>query len=93
MTVEGYTVMHDRDGAPEQAIAACLLADGRRAWGTSTDAAATALCDGEWVGRTVDLVSGRRPAPLSDAAREPWPIGQIASPIVSEAIAGQCSAA
>ena len=33
-TIEAYTVMHDRDGAPETAIAACLLADGRRAWGT-----------------------------------------------------------
>ena len=37
-TIEAYTVMHSRDGAPETAIAACLLADGRRAWGTSTDA-------------------------------------------------------
>lgn len=35
--VEAYTVMHDRDGHPEQVIASCLLADERRAWGTSTD--------------------------------------------------------
>ena len=34
-TIEAYTVMHDRDGEPETAFAACLLADGRRAWGTS----------------------------------------------------------
>ena len=41
---------------PETAIAACLLADGRRAWGTSTDAdLAAAMCDGEWVGRAVTL--------------------------------------
>ena len=55
-TVEAYTVMHDRAGDPEQAIAACLLADGRRAWGTtSAPDAVRALCDGEWVGRSVEL--------------------------------------
>ncbi len=55
-TIEGYTVMHARDGSPEQAIASCLLADGRRAWGTSNDAdTAAALCEGEWVGRAVHL--------------------------------------
>jgi acetyl-CoA C-acetyltransferase len=49
-------VMHDRDGLPEIALAACLLADGRRAWGTSSDrAVAAAMCDGEWVGRAVAL--------------------------------------
>ena len=36
-TIEAYTVMHGREGLPEQAIATCLLADGRRAWGLSTD--------------------------------------------------------
>jgi acetyl-CoA C-acetyltransferase len=36
-TVETSTVMHDRDGAPERAIAAVLLPDGRRAWANSTD--------------------------------------------------------
>ena len=55
-TVEAYTVMHDRDGLPETALAACLLADGRRAWGTSTDRdLAAAMCEGEWVGRAVTL--------------------------------------
>jgi acetyl-CoA C-acetyltransferase len=54
--VEAYTVMHDRDGLPETALAACLLADGRRAWGTSTDRGlAAAMCDGEWVGTAADL--------------------------------------
>jgi len=54
--VEAYTVMHDRDGRPEQCIAACLLADGRRAWGTSTERdLAAAMCEGEWVGRDVVL--------------------------------------
>jgi acetyl-CoA C-acetyltransferase len=55
-TIEAYTVMFDREGAPETALAATLLADGRRAWGTSTDTAlAAAMCDGEWVGRTANL--------------------------------------
>jgi acetyl-CoA C-acetyltransferase len=55
-TVEAYTVMHSREGEPERAIAACLLADGRRAWGTSEDPGlAAAMCDGEWVGRDVTL--------------------------------------
>ena len=55
-TIEGYSVMHDRSGVPELAIAACLLADGRRAWGTSKDVdLATSMCAGEWVGRTADL--------------------------------------
>lgn len=54
--IEAYTVMHNRDGQPETAFAACLLADGRRAWGTSTDQAlAAAMCEGEWVGRTTHL--------------------------------------
>jgi acetyl-CoA C-acetyltransferase len=55
-TIEAYTVMHSRDGDPERALAACLLADGRRAWGTNDDAGiAAALCEGEWVGRSVTL--------------------------------------
>ena len=28
-TIEAYTVMHNREGAPETAYAACLLADGK----------------------------------------------------------------
>jgi hypothetical protein len=48
--------MHDREGRPETGIAACLLADERRAWGMTSDAdAAAALCEGEWVGRSVTL--------------------------------------
>jgi len=54
--VEAYTVMFDRDGGPETAIAACLLPDGRRAWGTSTDdGVCRAMCEGEWVGASVRL--------------------------------------
>jgi len=52
--VEAYTVMFNRDGSPEQAIASCLLGDGRRAWATSGESdVTTALLDGEWVGRRV----------------------------------------
>lgn len=55
-TIEAYTVMHARDGEPELAIATCLLADGRRAWGTSGEGdVMTALLDGEWVGTAVTL--------------------------------------
>jgi acetyl-CoA C-acetyltransferase len=55
-TVETYTEIHERDGAPHLAVASCLLPDGRRAWRTSTDSAtAAALTDGEWVGRNVHI--------------------------------------
>jgi acetyl-CoA C-acetyltransferase len=55
-SIEAYTVMHGRNGAPEQAIATCLLDDGRRAWGLSNDADLMgAMTDGEWVGRRLTL--------------------------------------
>ncbi|HQZ35593.1 MAG TPA: acetyl-CoA acetyltransferase [Ilumatobacteraceae bacterium] len=57
-TIEAYTVMFSREGRPDTSLAACLLADGRRAWGTSSDdALTTAMCEGEWVGRAVQLDS------------------------------------
>ncbi|MGH9273026.1 MAG: acetyl-CoA acetyltransferase [Acidimicrobiales bacterium] len=37
VSVETWTVMHDRDGTPETGILAGLLDDGRRAWGTTTE--------------------------------------------------------
>jgi len=56
VTIEAYTVMHDREGEPESAFVACLLDDGRRAWGTSTDAGLVrAMCVDEWVGRAAVL--------------------------------------
>ena len=39
VTVESYTVMHERDGSPSLAIVACLLPDGRRAWANSREPA------------------------------------------------------
>ena len=48
--------MHDRDGQPETVFAACLLPDGRRAWGITADRdEAAAFCEGEWVGQAVRL--------------------------------------
>jgi acetyl-CoA C-acetyltransferase len=37
VSIEAWTVMHNRDGDPENGIAAVLLPDGRRAWGTTQD--------------------------------------------------------
>jgi acetyl-CoA C-acetyltransferase len=56
-TVETYTVMHDRSGEPTDAILACLMPDGRRAWGTIKDDAATLgdMTTEEVAGRTVNL--------------------------------------
>ena len=55
--VEAYTVMHDRDGRPEQAIATCLHA--RRPPGLGhhppTLTLLAAMREGEWVGRAVSL--------------------------------------
>jgi acetyl-CoA C-acetyltransferase len=57
--IESYTVMFDRDGNAELAIATCLLGDGRRAWATSGHGDVTAaLTEGEWVGRRVVLGAG-----------------------------------
>ena len=36
-TIESWVVAHGRDGAPEKALVACLLGDGRRAWASSDD--------------------------------------------------------
>lgn len=55
-TVEAYSVMHHRDGHPEIAHVSCLLDDGRRAWGETTDAAVmTSMCEKEWVGAAITL--------------------------------------
>ncbi|MEY3806090.1 MAG: hypothetical protein RIR69_902 [Actinomycetota bacterium] len=56
VTIEAYTVMHDRDGQPERTIASCLLDDGRRAWGDSTRVdLGREMCTTEWVGKRVRL--------------------------------------
>lgn len=45
VSVESYTVSHDRDGTAAKAFVACLLPDGRRAWATTSDPAALALME------------------------------------------------
>lgn len=56
VTVEAYTVMHDRDGAPERAIAACRTPRGGRVWGLSDDAdLMAAMCSEELVGAAGEL--------------------------------------
>ncbi|MCX7621620.1 MAG: hypothetical protein N2037_12355, partial [Acidimicrobiales bacterium] len=56
--IEAYTVMHDRDGQPERGLAAVLLPDGRRAWGTSEDAdTMAALLQEEMVGHRAKLAT------------------------------------
>jgi len=54
--LEAYTVTHDRDGAPEVALAAIRVDGDRRTWGRSTDQDLLAeLLASEGVGRTVAL--------------------------------------
>ena len=54
VTIEGYTVMHDRGGAPEVGICALRTPDGRcRTWGSVRDADVLAAMEAEeFVGRT-----------------------------------------
>jgi len=53
-TVVTYTVVHDGDGRPAQAVVVAETADGTRAIATSS-AAAAAMAGGEWCGREVEL--------------------------------------
>jgi acetyl-CoA C-acetyltransferase len=54
--VESWTVMHDRDGAPEVGLVVGLLGDGRRAWGSTREAdQVKAMVDEELAGRTITV--------------------------------------
>jgi acetyl-CoA C-acetyltransferase len=56
VTVESYTVMHNRDGQPETGLMALLTPEGGRTWGSTTaDAAMTELMATECVGRAAVL--------------------------------------
>jgi acetyl-CoA C-acetyltransferase len=56
VTVEAYTVMHDRDGSPEVGLLALLTPDGGRTWGSSRDTdVMVELEKAECVGRAADL--------------------------------------
>jgi acetyl-CoA C-acetyltransferase len=58
-TIETYTVSHARDGAAERAFLAVTIADGARAWATSTDPdLMDALETEELLGRPVTVVQG-----------------------------------
>jgi len=58
VTVEAYTVMHGHDG-PERALLACLLPDGRRAWGGTSDRATMeAMMAEEFIGREAVIDRG-----------------------------------
>lgn len=50
VTVEAWTVMHERDGSPSRAHAAVLTPDGARAWGVTSDADTMALLESTDVG-------------------------------------------
>jgi acetyl-CoA C-acetyltransferase len=59
VVVEAYTVMHDRDGVPENGIAACRTPDGRRTWGTTQDPGILAhMVTHETVGAAGEVRSG-----------------------------------
>ena len=59
MTLEAYTVMHDRDSTPETGLAVMRAADGRRAWASTNDAAdMRELVDTDAVGRAVARSTG-----------------------------------
>jgi len=56
VTVETYTVMHNRENEPERALIACLTADGRRAWGNCTEPTTLkAMVLEEFVGRPATM--------------------------------------
>jgi acetyl-CoA C-acetyltransferase len=56
VVVESWTVMHDRAGQPENGLAAVLLPDERRAWGTTQDPdALKVLLTDDMIGRQAHL--------------------------------------
>jgi acetyl-CoA C-acetyltransferase len=59
VTIESYTVMHERDGSMGNAIVPCLTDDGRRTWATSTDAdLMKAMTSDDLVGRAAHVSGG-----------------------------------
>ncbi len=59
VTIETWTVMHNRDGEPENGIAAALLPDGRRTWGTTQDPdVLKAMTVEEFIGRPAHIDDG-----------------------------------
>jgi acetyl-CoA C-acetyltransferase len=59
VTIESYTVMHERDGSMGSALVAVLTPDGRRGWATSTDAdVMKAMESDDLVGTAADVREG-----------------------------------
>jgi acetyl-CoA C-acetyltransferase len=59
LTVESYTVMHERDGQPAMAIVAGLLPDGRRTWvNTNEPGLMKSMTLEEFVGRPATIKAG-----------------------------------
>ena len=57
--VDSCTVMHERSGDPVDGLLACLMPDGRRAWGSTTDAdTLAAMTTEDVIGRTARLRPG-----------------------------------
>ena len=55
-TIDGYTVIYDRNGRPERALVALLTDEGARVWGGSTERASlVAMVDEEHVGQTAEI--------------------------------------
>jgi acetyl-CoA C-acetyltransferase len=61
--IETYTVMHGRDGEPEQGLTALRMPDGRRAWGVTTDTDTMAAM-------TVEEMIGRKATVTPEGALE-----------------------
>jgi acetyl-CoA C-acetyltransferase len=62
VTVEAYTVLHERDGSPQLGIVGALTADGARTWANTTDASLLhALVTEEVEGRAADVSGGLLP--------------------------------
>ncbi len=56
VTVEAYTVVHERDGSPDNAVVACRTPDGGRTWGLSREPdLLRAMCTQEIVGAVGEL--------------------------------------
>jgi hypothetical protein len=56
VTTEIYTVMHGRDGEPEQGLAAVRTANDDRAWGVTTDPdTMVAMTKEELIGRRATI--------------------------------------
>jgi acetyl-CoA C-acetyltransferase len=57
-TIEAYSVMHDRDGAPTVVRAALLTKTDQRIWAVSNDLqTAQHMCHGEWVGTPAHITA------------------------------------